>query len=592
MKQDFENGSPGISTRTIGWWMITLALALQAARILGITAVNNEVPFLSANDRSRWAAIAALTQEGRWEIDSVVEILDSKGKSKLWNTIDMVRHQGADGQEHSYSSKPPLLTLMLAAVTKPVMMATHAWRGKTLTEDPFLVCRIVLILVNLIPLALWWCWLHRWLESHVPRPWTRHVVLSLAIWGTFLTTFVVTLNNHLHGAIFFSISLALAWQILRAAQTQMSAPWNTWLSLGIAAALCVACELPAMAWAAAIGAIVFLADPKRMLIGFGIGSASIATAFLLTNLWAHGDWRPPYSHRGLGEKIGQVELDLSSLQAAIDRKDELKAIKELPEQNQWIELIGKQLGDSKLSITSGAKVIPARLDGVFQVFDETTSQRVALATQKPPAANPKADGSWNIYAWDDWYDYPKSYWLPGNKKGVDLGEPDRWAYLMHFTIGHHGLLSLTPIWLWSILGGFIWLAKGKKALDNSPDYRCESMETNQLQGLKRWVLSEHGIAAAMMLVTLACAIFYTTRDIEDRNYGGVSSGFRWLFWMIPGWIWLAIPAIDRSASKPFWRGLVYLAIALGIIAAVIPWANPWSHPWPYRILIWLFPDKY
>jgi hypothetical protein len=105
-------------------------------------------------------------------------------------------------------------------------------------------------------------------------------------------------------------------------------------------------------------------------------------------------------------------------------------------------------------------------------------------------------------------------------------------------------------------------------------------------------LSEHGIAAAMMLVTLACAIFYTTRDIEDRNYGGVSSGFRWLFWMIPGWIWLAIPAIDRSASKPFWRGLVYLAIALGIIAAVIPWANPWSHPWPYRILIWLFPDKY
>ena len=592
MKQDFENGSPGVSTRTIGWWMITLALALQAARILGITAVNNEVPFLSANDRSRWAAIAALTQEGRWEIDSVVEILDSKGKSKLWNTIDMVRHQGADGQEHSYSSKPPLLTLMLAAVTKPVMMATHAWRGKTLTEDPFLVCRIVLILVNLIPLALWWCWLHRWLESHVPRPWTRHVVLSLAIWGTFLTTFVVTLNNHLHGAIFFSISLALAWQILRAAQTQMSAPWNTWLSLGIAAALCVACELPAMAWAAAIGAIVFLADPKRMLIGFGIGSASIATAFLLTNLWAHSDWRPPYSHRGLGEKIGQVELDLSSLQAAIDRKDELKAIKELPEQNQWIELIGKQLADSKLSITSGAKVIPARLDGVFQVFDETTSQRVALATQKPPAANPKADGSWNIYAWDDWYDYPKSYWLPGNKKGVDLGEPDRWAYLMHFTIGHHGLLSLTPIWLWSILGGFIWLAKGKKALDNSPDYRCESMETNQLQGLKRWVLSEHGIAAAMMLVTLACAIFYTTRDIEDRNYGGVSSGFRWLFWMIPGWIWLAIPAIDRSASKPFWRGLVYLAIALGIIAAVIPWANPWSHPWPYRILIWLFPDKY
>lgn len=592
MTHDFENGSSSISTRTIGWWMITLAFALQAARILGISAVNNEVPFLSANDRSRWAAIAALTQEGRWEIDSIVEILDSKGKSKLWNTIDMVRHQGADGKEHSYSSKPPLLTLMLAAVTKPVMMATYAWRGKTLTEDPFFVCRIVLILVNLVPLALWWCSLHRWLENHIPRSWTRLVVLSVAIWGTFLTTFVVTLNNHLHGAIFFSISLAFAWQILRATQVQTKAPWNTWLSLGIAAALCVACELPALAWAAAIGAIVFLADPKRMLIGFGIGSASIAAAFLLTNLWAHGDWRPPYSHRGLGEKIAQVQLDLTSLQTAIDRKDEIKSIKELPEQKQWIELIRSQIAESKLLITSDARVIQARLDGVYQVFDETTSQRVALATQKPPATNTSPNGTWNIYTWDDWYDYPKSYWLPGNKKGVDLGEPDRWSYLLHFTIGHHGLLSLTPIWIWSIFGGLLWVIYGQNAIQNCQGYRSESVENNQLSGLKRWILSQHGIASAMMLVSIACVIFYASRNIEDRNYGGVCSGFRWLFWIIPGWIWLAIPAIDRCATKPFWRGLVYLAIVLGIIAAVIPWANPWSHPWPYRILLWLFPDKY
>ncbi len=576
----------------MGWWMITLAFALQTARILGISAVNNEVPFLSANDRSRWAAIAALTQEGRWEIDSIVEILDSKGKSKIWNTIDMVRHQGADGKEHSYSSKPPLLTLMLAAVTKPVMMATYAWRGKALTEDPFFVCRIVLILVNLVPLALWWCSLHRWLENHIPRPWTRLVVLSVAIWGTFLTTFVVTLNNHLHGAIFFSISLAFAWQILRATQIQTKAPWDAWLSLGIAAALCVACELPALAWAAAIGAIVFVADPKRMLIGFGIGSASIAAAFLLTNLWAHGDLRPPYSHRGLGEKIAQVQLDLSTLQAAIDRKDEIKSIKELPEQKQWIELIRSQIAESKPLITSEARVIQARLDGVYQVVDETTSQRVALATQKPPVANTNPNGTWNIYTWDDWYDYPKSYWLPGNKKGVDLGEPDRWAYLLHFTIGHHGLLSLTPIWIWSIFGGLFWIVYGQNAIKKDQGYRSESLENNQLSGFKRWILSEHGIASSIMLVSIACVIFYASRSIEDRNYGGVCSGFRWLFWIIPGWIWLAIPAIDRCATKPFWRGLVYLAIALGIIAAVIPWANPWSHPWPYRILLWLFPDKY
>lgn len=589
---DFENGSSSISTRTLGWWMIVLAIAVQAGRILGITAVNNEVPFLSANDRSRWSAIAALTQEGRWEIDSIVEILDSKGKSKLWNTIDMVRHRGTDGVEHSYSSKPPLLTLMLAAVTKPVMMATHAIRGKSLTEDPFLVCRIVLILVNLVPLALWWCWLHRWLQLHVPRPWTRLIVLSIAIWGTFLTTFVVTLNNHLHGAIFFSISLALAWQILRAAQTNSLAPWNTWLSLGIAAALCVACELPALAWAAAIGAIVFYADPKRMLIGFGLGSASIAAAFLLTNYWAHNDWRPPYSHRGLGSQIGQVELDLSSLQAAIDRKDDVAKIKSLDEQSAWIDLIRQQVGESGSSISSEARVIPARLDGVYQVFDETTSHRVALAQQKPPRASESLKGNWKIYQWDDWYDYPKSYWLPGVKKGVDMGEPNRWNYILQFIVGHHGVLSLTPIWIWSILGSLIWLKRGSNALEPVQGYSSESVASNHLSGFKAWVLGERGIAAAMIAVTLACLVFYASRDIEDRNYGGVSSGFRWLFWIIPGWIWLAIPALDRSAAKPLFRGLVYLALFMGILAAVIPWSNPWSQPWPYRTLIWLFPDKF
>lgn len=592
MKQDFENGSPSVSTRTIGWWMITLAIAVQAARILGITATNTEVPFLSANDRSRWSAIAALTQEGRWEIDSIVEILDSKGKSKLWNTIDMVRHQGEDGLEHSYSSKPPLLNLLLAAVTKPVMMATYALRGKSLTEDPFLVCRIVLILVNLIPLAIWWCWLHRWLQIHVPRPWTRMVILSLAIWGTFLTTFVVTLNNHLHGAIVFSISLALGWQILRAAQQHSTAPWNTWLSLGIAAALCVACELPAMAWAAAIGAVVFFADPKRMLIGFGLGSASIAAAFLMTNYWAHGDWRPPYSHRGLGAAIGQVDLDLSRLQAAIERKEELKNIKELPEQSQWIERIREKLPEASTLITPEARVIQARLDGVYQVFDESTSHRVALSVQKPPVSKPNPNGTWTIYQWDDWYDYPKSYWLAGAKKGVDLGEPDRWNYLLQFTVGHHGVLSLSPIWLWSLIGSLIWLARGPKALEPTHGYRSESLESNQLSGVRRWILGEQGIAAALLCVTLACLVFYASRDVEDRNYGGVCSGFRWLFWIIPGWIWLAIPAIDRSASKPFFRGLVYLAIAMGTLAAVIPWANPWSHPWPYRILMWLFSKEY
>lgn len=584
--------------------MILLATTLQLARICGISATNNEVPFLSANDRSRWSAIAALTQEGRWEIDSIIEILDSKGKSKLWNTIDMVRHRGEDGKEHSYSSKPPLLTLMLAAVTKPVMMAVHAVRGKQLTEDPFLVGRIVLVLVNLIPLALWWCFLHRWLERHVPIPWTRMIILSLAIWGTYLSTFTVTLNNHIHGAVFFSISLALAWQIMRAAQADSKASWLTWLSLGSAAAMTVACELPALAWAAAIGVIVFLADWRRMLIGFGLGSGLVAAAFLLTNYWAHGDWRPPYSHRGLGDQVASVSLNLSPIQQALSDKADLKAIQALPEQKEWVAAINQALAQSEAfkasgeSITEQALIIPARLDGIWQVIDESTGNRVALApanrqSANSPSANSTNGTEWNIHRWDDWYDYPKSYWLPGNKKGVDLGEPNPWNYLLHFTIGHHGIFSLTPIWLWTFVGGLMWLRQGPKAIGELPQqYASESIPDNRLQGLRRWAIGEQGLAAALLLVSIACMVFYTTRDTVDRNYGGVSCGFRWLFWLIPAWIWLAIPAVDRCAKTPFYRGWVYLALAVGIFSVSIAWPNPWSHPWPYRILCWLYPQSF
>jgi hypothetical protein len=294
----------------------------------------------------------------------------------------------------------------------------------------------------------------------------------------------------------------------------------------------------------------------------------------------------------LGTSIAKVELDLSSFNQATEAKADLKAIKGLPEQQNWIATIREQTQSTHAMLTEEARIIPARLDGVYQVIDESTSYRVALAVSDPPSRDPPAKGTWTIYEWDDWYDYPKSYWLPGSKKGVDLGEPDRWNYVVHLLVGHHGVFSLTPIWFWMLCGSIFWLIQGPEALSRSTGYRTESLDTNPLKGIRGWLLSERGIAAALLSVTLACLVFYASREIEDRNYGGVSSGFRWLFWIIPGWIWLAIPALDRCASKPFFRGLVYLAIVLGIVSAVIPWGNPWSQPWPYRILMWLFPDRY
>ncbi|MEQ1830392.1 MAG: hypothetical protein ABL921_30825 [Pirellula sp.] len=535
------------SMSDVAWLMIAFATIIQIARICGVTAVHGELPSLSANDRSRWSAVAALLEDGTWEIDRVNELLDSKGKSRIWASIDIVRHRGRDGKEHFYSSKPPLLTLLYAAVTKPVTMIT----GKKVTEEPFLIMRSVMVLVNVVPIFVFWVWWHRWLERNVSDEWSRFMLLNFALWGTFLTTFTVTLNNHIHGALFFVVSLALLWQIGRAAQQDRDASWWVWIACGLSAGLTVACELPALAWAVAAGAILLVANWKKFLFGYGVGTAIIAVAFLATTIWAHGDWRPPYSHRGVGSAIGTIPNSADAKEPA------LATVIDLANKNGY-------------KLTDQTKITPARLTDVLQVIDESIGQRVA--------AKRNANGDWGICHWDDWYDYPKSYWLPGNKKGVDLGEANPWMYVVHFLVGHHGIYSVTPIWLLTFVGAWAWIQRQRSS-------------SHHLVGLRQFVLSDRGMAIAFLSISAACIVFYSTRVVEDRNYGGVSSGFRWMFWLIPAWLWLCVPAVEMASQSKNTRWIVSLLLILSIFGATIPWTNPWTHPWPYRVSTWLFPEK-
>src|SRR5690606_7312868 len=59
---------------------------------------------------------------------------------------------------------------------------------------------------------------------------------------------------------------------------------------------------------------------------------------------------------------------------------------------------------------------------------------------------------------DNWYDYEytvggktrESYWR--NRQGIDRGEPSKGVYALHALVGHHGVFSLTPVWLLSFAG--------------------------------------------------------------------------------------------------------------------------------------------
>ena len=164
----------------------------------------------------------------------------------------------------------------------------------------------------------------------------------------------------------------------------------------------------------------------------------------------------------------------------------------------------------------------------------------------------------------NWYDYTyerdgrvrESYW--NNPVGIDRGEPSRAKYALHAFVGHHGIFSLTPLWLLSLLGmGLAWLKRERPLAE---------------------------LAAVVAALSLVCLAFYLGRSQQDRNYGGVTSGFRWMFWFAPLWLVTMLPAVDRAAQNRWLRGLALLALALSVFSVSFPTWNPWTHPWLYRWL--------
>jgi len=153
----------------------------------------------------------------------------------------------------------------------------------------------------------------------------------------------------------------------------------------------------------------------------------------------------------------------------------------------------------------------------------------------------------------------QSYWR--TPAGIDKGEPDLGKYALHSLIGHHGIFSLTPIWL-LLIPGVVMLC----SIDRGYGYRA--------------------LAALIAVITLVCVAFYIWRPTLDRNYGGMTSGFRWVFWLAPLWLLGALPAADWLAARRWGRGLAYVLLALSVISVVYPTWNPWTYPWLTNL--WLY----
>jgi hypothetical protein len=426
--------------------LVGSALAWHAVRVCQLRSHDGLTPFLSENDRSRWCAVVALVDHHTFAID---ECTARPG----WNTIDKVSHAGRDGRQHFYSSKPPLLAVILAGPYWLLKQAT----GLTLASHPFLVGRLLVGVTNGLWLAIFFYCVVQSSERWGDTDWGCIYVVAVATWGTFLTTFSVTINNHLPAA---ACAAAAVYALFRIWYDGEDRP-ALYAVAGAGSALSAANELPAAALLAFVACTLAWHSPRKTAIWFVPPAALVIAAFFGTNLWAHDSWRPPYAHRRAGD----------------------------------------------------------------------------------------------TWQGDNWYNYPGSYWLDENRRGVDVGEASEARYLFHVVIGHHGIFSLTPVWLLSLWGV--------------------------------WLLGRRRLMAAIMVVMLsaACLLFYTLlRPAADRNYGGVACAFRWMFWLIPLWIVALAPAADQAARRRWLRWLAVILLVASAASAAYGWWFPWCHPWLYELV--------
>src|SRR5262249_21265998 len=134
-----------------------------------------------------------------------------------------------------------------------------------------------------------------------------------------------------------------------------------------------------------------------------------------------------------------------------------------------------------------------------------------------------------------WYEYEGSIWklFPGEARlGIEWAsqKESRLGYAVHFLLGHHGVFSLTPIWLLALLGA---VAGVRAAGPGAPDNR------NRALGL---------IAALTLILTVVVTAFFLTWQ-QRWNYGGWTSGPRWLIWLTPFWLLSMVPAADWLARR-------------------------------------------
>jgi len=438
---------------------------------------------MSSNDRSRWATVRALVDDGTYSIGRRV-YPDASDPNQFkpegivaeeaYKSLDIVlrpltdeeKAKGGPITKEFYSSKPPLFATMLAGEYW-VLKQAFGW---SIVAERWPVMVTILLTVNVLPFAIYLVLLSRLIELTGKTDFGRLLAFTTAGVGTFLTTFSGTLNNHLPAA--FCVLFAAYPLLMAMAERREITPCG-YLASGFFAGLAATFELPSAAFLAGVGVPLLIARPKRTLLLFVPAALVPIVGLFACNFAALGQLMPAYGEFG----------------------------------GPWYDFVGSH-----------------------------------WAKRGTPAA-----------------------------KGIDFNNEPTTVYAFHLLFGHHGWFGLTPVWLIG-LAGLVMLG-----------VRCAEDVQRLFRRSPGAVWSPALFSAMTLAVSLAVFAFYLSRT-QSYNYGGNTSGPRWLFWLIPLWV-LAVPTgADRLTCCR--AGRVFAAVLLGasVLSVFYPGWNPWRPPWIMQML--------
>lgn len=242
----------------------------------------------------------------------------------FWS-IDMIE---VDGKY--YSSKPPLLSIMVYGVTWTIsqisaLFQESPWTFQTRDGAVYLM-RTTVIVVQIVPFLFCIWLLALEFRRMTDRFFVQNFCIACAALGTYLTPWLIPLNNHLPAAC--SVTIAAYAGIRIWYEKKLNPIW--FLAGGTFGALAFCCELPALAFLVGIFIVMIIRSPLRTLVFATIPALILVGAFFYASYQVTGDLRPiPTQHweeGGIYDYPGSYWNNPSGIDALDGEKSEKQTI--------------------------------------------------------------------------------------------------------------------------------------------------------------------------------------------------------------------------------------------------------------------------